>query len=352
MKKYLSKIGVHIAMMSVFFFSCSKGVEAVDPAQTNITVTANIVGATAQNPNGDGSGTVIFTVNGTKASTYKILLGNGETKEFSNEKFSYAYTTSGTNSYVVYVSAYNSGKLVSSTTLSLNVYVAPSLLWSDEFSDNGSPNPSKWGYDLGAGGWGNNESQYYTNRPENVVVENGILKIKTLKENYSGSSYTSARILTKGKFSFKYGKVEVRAKLPTGKGTWSAFWMLGTNIDAVGWPACGEIDILESVGNNLNVNHSSMHSPGRSGNTPDTATTFVTNGNTEFHTYTADWRADSIKFYVDDKLFYTFTNTTNFPFHQNFFLILNCAMGGTFGGAIDPNFTSSVFEIDYVRVYN
>jgi PKD repeat protein len=354
MYNYLSRIATLITVSCFAFFSCSSNNDRGSNGNmpSNLVVTANVVGSDVQNPNGDGSGTVNFTINATNAISYKVLLGNGETKEFSNGNFAYTYATPGTNTYVLYVSAYNSGHFVSST-ISVKVYVASAsaLVWEDEFNTDGAPNSSKWGYDLGAGGWGNNEPQYYTNRPENIIVSNGTLKINTIKENYSGSTFTSARILTKGKFSFKYGKVEIRAKLPTGGGTWPAFWMLGDNIGTASWPACGEIDILEAIGNQLNVNHSSLHSPGRSGNTPDTGTIAVANGNTEFHTYTADWRVDSIKFYVDNQLFYTFSNSASFPFNQNFFLILNCAIGGNFGGTIDPNFTSSTFEIDYIRVY-
>lgn len=353
MYNYLTRIGILITISCFAFLSCSSGSNDGKTAETmlsNLVITANIAGSDVQNPNGDGSGTVNFSINATNATSYKILLGNGETKEFSNGNFAYTYTTSGTNTYVVYVSAYNSGHFISST-ISLKVYVAPSLLWSDEFNVDGAPNSSKWGYDLGAGGWGNNEPQYYTSRPENVIVQNGILKINTIKESYLGSSYTSARMLTKGKFSFKYGKVEIRAKLPSGGGTWPALWMLGDNIGSAGWPVCGEIDIMEHIGNDLNRVHGSLHSPGRSGNTPDTATVMVANATTEFHIYTMDWSAGFIKFYVDNQLYYTFTNSANFPFNQNFFLIFNCAIGGNFGGTIDPNFTSSTFEIDYVRVY-
>ncbi|MDD5150478.1 MAG: glycoside hydrolase family 16 protein [Flavobacterium sp.] len=318
---------------------------------SGLVVSAAVFGTNAQNPNGDGSGLVTFTINANNATSYKIDLGNGDVQTVSSGLYSYTYQTSGTNSFKVYVSAYNGANFVS-TSVTFTLYVAPISIWSDEFDTNGTPDSSKWGYDLGAGGWGNNESQYYTNRPENVIVSNGTLKINTIKESYSGSNYTSTRLLSKGKFSFKYGKVEFRAKFPTGGGTWPAVWMLGSNIDSVGWPACGEIDMLEEVGNQLNVNHSSLHSPGRSGNTPDTATVTVANGNTDFHIYTMDWRADFIKFYVDNQLYYSFINSSSLPFNQNFFLIINCAIGGNFGGTIDPNFVSSTFEIDYVRVYN
>ncbi len=351
------KIILFFGLLLFSFISCSGdsggsgGGTTTATKPSNLLVSAVIVGINAQNPNGDGSGTVNFSLSALNATSYKVVLGNGDTKEITDGNFTYAYTASGTNTYTLYVSAYNGTQFVS-VTQTITIYVAPVAIWSEEFNVDGAPDSSKWGYDIGAGGWGNNEVQYYTSRPQNIIVSNGTLKINTLKESYLGSSYTSARILTKGKFSFKYGKVVIRAKLPTGGGTWPAVWMLGSNIDVVGWPACGEVDILEEVGNQLNINHSSLHSPGRSGNTPDTATIQVPNGNIDFHIYTADWRADFIKFYVDNQLFYTFVNSASLPFNQNFFLIINSAIGGNFGGIIDPNFTSSTFEIDYIRVYN
>jgi hypothetical protein len=318
---------------------------------SNLVVSVAVAGTSAQNPNGDGSGMVNFNISAANATSYKIALGNGETKDITDGTFTYTYTASGTNTYVVYVSAYNGVNFVS-TSVSVILYVAPTALWSEEFNVDGAPDSSKWGYDLGAGGWGNNEAQYYTSRAENVIVQGGYLKIKTIKESYLGSSYTSARILTKNKFSFKYGKVEMRARLPVGGGTWPALWMLGSNIDTAPWPACGEIDIMEHVGNQLNKIYGTLHHPGHSGGNGDGATTVISNATTEFHLYTLDWRADSIKFYVDNQLFYTFTNSASLPFNQNFFLIINSAIGGNFGGTIDPNFVSSTFEIDYVRVYN
>lgn len=228
------------------------------------------------------------------------------------------------------------------------------LIWADEFNVNGSPDATKWAYDIGTGdwGWGNNESQYYTNRAENVKVEGGVLKITSRKDTFNGSNYTSARIKTQGKFSFKYGRVEIKAKLPSGAGTWPALWMLGNNITTAGWPACGEIDIMEHVGNVPNKIHGTLHYPNFSGGNAVSRTINITNASSEFHIYTLDWRADTIKFYVDGTLFHTFNNSASLPFNQNFFLIVNSAMGGNFGGTIAPDFVSSTFEIDYIRVYN
>lgn len=228
------------------------------------------------------------------------------------------------------------------------------LVWSDEFDVDGAPNTANWGYNIGTGtdGWGNNESQYYTSRPENVIVQGGFLKIIARAENYMGSNYTSARLVSENKFEFTYGKVEFRAKLPTGGGTWPALWMLGENYATNPWPACGEIDVMEHKGNQQNTIHSTLHYPGNSGGNGNTATTTASNVGSEFHTYRVVWSPTSIKFSIDDQpAFHTVPNSASTPFNLDFFLIMNVAMGGTFGGAITPGFTQSTMEVDYVRVY-
>lgn len=225
------------------------------------------------------------------------------------------------------------------------------LVWSDEFDVAGAPNPANWGYDLGAGGWGNGELQFYRDHVDNVKVEGGFLKITAKKQNFSGSAYTSARIKTQGKQNFTYGKIEARMKLPQGIGTWPAFWMLGSNFETVSWPACGEIDIMEYKGYQPNIIHSTLHYPGFSGGGGPTQSTTISNASGEFHDYAVVWTASTIKFYVDDTLFHTFNNNGTTPFNANFFIIFNVAMGGGFGGPVDPNFTQSTMEVDYVRVY-
>ena len=224
------------------------------------------------------------------------------------------------------------------------------LIWADEFNYDGAPDSSKWNYDIGGSGWGNNELEYYTNRPENVIVKDGMLHINALKENYKGKEYTSARILSKGKFSFKYGRVEARAKLPTGVGTWPAIWMLGSNIDSVGWPACGEIDIAEHLGRDLNKIYGTLHYPGHAGAQANGKTIMISNAN-EFHVYGLEWSPQEIKISVDGKVYQTVKNSLEIPFNQNFFILLNEAMGGNFGGPVDPKVTKETMEIDYVRVY-
>ena len=226
------------------------------------------------------------------------------------------------------------------------------MVWNDEFEVDGAPDPTKWSYNLGAGGWGNSELQHYTDRLDNAVVQNGVLKIIAKAENFSGSNYTSARLVTENKFEFKYGKVEVRAKLPSGGGTWPAIWALGENYVASPWPACGEIDIMEHKGNFPNTIHGTLHYPGRSGGNADSGTTTASNVSSEFHIYKVIWSPTSIKFYIDNQpAFHSFVNSASTPFNRDFFLILNVAMGGTFGGTVDPAFSQSAMEVDYVRVY-
>lgn len=222
------------------------------------------------------------------------------------------------------------------------------LVWADEFDVDGAPNPDNWNYNLGAGGWGNNELQTYTSNSENIIIEDGLLKITAKKE---GSNYTSARIKTENLFEFTYGRVEVRAKLPIGGGTWPAIWMLGADYETNTWPACGEIDIMEHVGNQQNTIHGTLHFPGNSGGNGVTGTTINPTASTEFHNYSLEWRPDEILFLVDDVVFHTFDNSTSVPFNSDFFIILNVAMGGNFGGVIDPDFEQSTMEVEYVRVY-
>ena len=224
------------------------------------------------------------------------------------------------------------------------------LIWADEFNYTGAPDSSKWSYEIGGNGWGNNELEYYTERPENVVVKDGSLHITALKENYKGSDYTSARILTKGKFSFQYGRVEVRAKLPSGVGTWPAIWMLGSDIDSVHWPACGEIDIMEHLGRDLNKIYGTLHYPGHYGGSANGKTLMIKDA-TQFHIYGLEWTPSVIKISVDGKVYQTVENTPDIPFHHNFFILLNMAMGGNFGGPVAPDVTKAVMDVDYVRVY-
>jgi len=236
------------------------------------------------------------------------------------------------------------------------------LVWSDEFDTDGLPDPTKWTYDVGGSGWGNNELQYYTeDRLENARVENGILTIEAIKENYGRSNeYTSARLLSTGDAgSWLYGRVEVRAKLPAGRGTWPAIWMLPTDWVYGGWPDSGEIDIMEHVGYDMQRVHGTVHTEDYNHMLGTQVGTSIigTNVDTEFHVYALEWRPDRIDVFYDDTLYFTFfnegTGSATWPFDQRFHLILNIAVGGNWGGAqgVDETIWPQKMEVDYVRVY-
>jgi len=223
------------------------------------------------------------------------------------------------------------------------------LVWEEEFDQN-SLDESVWTYETGNNnGWGNQELQYYTE--DNAVVEDDMLKITARAENTNGFDYSSARLKTENNFDFQYGRIEVRAKLPQGDGTWPAIWMLGSNFSQVGWPDTGEIDIMEHSGNDPGVIHGSLHFPDNSGGDAVSEITSVDNVSSEFHNYTVEWSENKILFAVDNQIYHEFINDPSLPFNQPFFIILNVAMGGTFVGDVDPNFNESSMEIDYIRVY-
>lgn len=226
------------------------------------------------------------------------------------------------------------------------------LVWSDEF-DGTELNAENWSAEIGTGtnGWGNQELQYYTDREDNLQVSDGTLKITAKREDYEGSQFTSARIKTEDKFEFTYGRVEIRAKLAGGGGTWPALWMLGEDYATNAWPACGEIDIMEYQGNIPDQTIAAMHWTGNSGGNGPAATTAVANAETEFHIYECIWSPEVVKFFVDGTEFHSVENNLGLPFNDDFFLIFNVAMGGTLGGEIDDSFVSSTMEVDYVKVY-
>lgn len=237
-----------------------------------------------------------------------------------------------------------------------------SLVWSDEFDYEGLPDPTKWSYDTdgNAYGWGNNEAQHYTEADaDNVCVSDGTLKITARREPIEGKEYSSARLITKGKGDWLYGKVDVRAKLPTGKGTWPAIWMLPTDWEYGQWPDSGEIDIMENVGYEPEEIVSTAHCKKYNHmiGTQFSGRIDVADCFSEFHNYTLEWDEYSWRAYVDGKLIYTFRNDgkgfEGWPFDKRFHLLLNLAIGGNWGGkmGIDPTGFPKVFEIDYVRVY-
>jgi len=240
-----------------------------------------------------------------------------------------------------------------------------SLVWSDEFDGSGLPDSTKWNYNVGNWGWGNNEPQYYTDsRIENAHQEDGSLIIEAL-QNDMEQDWTSARLTTQGKFAFTYGKIEFRAKVPVGRGTWAAGWLLGDSYeDEMSWPYCGEIDVLECVGFEIDettgngLNHASCHTRAyyfKQGN-QITAQTAVNNMNQEWHTYGIEWYPDVVYALVDGERYYTYDKTADeleWPFNNPQNIILNLAVGGGWGGAkgIDESWDNHQFIVDYVRVY-
>ncbi|MDP2235116.1 MAG: glycoside hydrolase family 16 protein [Bacteroidales bacterium] len=231
--------------------------------------------------------------------------------------------------------------------------------WFDEFDYNGLPDPAKWGYDIGGGGWGNNELQYYTSLLRNASVGNGLLTITALKEQFENRQYTSTRLVSKNKGDILYGRVEVKAKIPAGRGTWPAIWMLPTDWEYGNWPSSGEIDIMEHVGYDLNVIHMSTHCEAYYWrlNNQKTATRKVENATTEFQIYRIDWTPYAIRGYINNQHLFTSVNEGGgykvWPFDKRFHLILNIAIGGDWGGqqGIDDNIFPASMEIDYVRFY-
>jgi beta-glucanase (GH16 family) len=241
------------------------------------------------------------------------------------------------------------------------------LVWNDEFNGaNGSAvDLSKWAFDTGADVWGNQELEYYTSRPQNVFIQSGNLVIRAQRENYKGpdgvsKNYTSGRLKTAGKFSQTYGRFEARIKIPTAQGTWPAFWMLGDDIEKAGWPACGEIDIMENIGKEPSTVHGSIHGPGYTGGDGIEAPYTLPEKQRfadDFHVFAVEWEPNAIRFYVDGDLYATRTRSDlragwKWVFDHPFFLLLNLAVGGDWPGNPD---SSTVFPqtmlVDYVRVY-
>jgi beta-glucanase (GH16 family) len=235
------------------------------------------------------------------------------------------------------------------------------LVWSDEFEYTGAPDSVKWDFELGY--IRNKELQYYTDRNENVRVEDGNLVIEARNDSFQieGKKHpvTSASLMTKNRAEWQYGRIEVRAKIPSALGTWPAIWMLGTNIQEVGWPACGEIDIMEHVGYDPHKIHTNVHTKAynHSIGTNKGKATEVKNPYEDFHVYAVDWSQEKIDFFIDGNKVFTFENegkgVEEWPFDQPFYLIINLAIGGAWGGqqGVDLNALPKKYLIDYVRVY-
>lgn len=236
------------------------------------------------------------------------------------------------------------------------------LVMEDNFDVDGAPNPANWTFDIGRGtnGWGNNELQYYTDRPENAVVQNGYLIITAKQEAFGGASYTSARLKSLGKIEQKYGRFEARIKMPQGKGLFPAFWMLGSNFEEVSWPQCGEIDIMEYLGNKPTEVFGTLHAPVVFAGNSISKKYTLPNGrfDTDFHVFGVEWSENQINWYVDNVLYSQITRSDveekggEWVFDNSFFMLLNLAVGGNLPGSPDTNTTfPQRMIVDYVRIY-
>lgn len=245
------------------------------------------------------------------------------------------------------------------TPIPPTVEIPYQLVWSDEFNIDGMPDTTKWAYDVGGNGWGNNELQYYTKaRQENARIVNGNLIIEARKESFSGKNYTSARLLTKNKAQWTYGKFEIRAKIPRGRGTWPAIWMLSSNTPLL-WPDDGELDIMEEVGFTPNLIYGTAHNKlynGANGKQKG-GSKLIPDAQDSFHVYKMEWTSSQVLWTIDNDTYFAYANpgngTDSWPYVKDFFMILNVAIGGNWGGAqgIDDSIFPQSMLVDYVRVY-
>ena len=365
---------LNISLLTLLFaLSCSSGDSSAEGAPTDLQVEAAPIGADQANPNGDGSGKVIITATAKNAVKYAFRIGTGDMIQSQTGILEHQFLDNGTHTYDIAAWAYSQSGEYITKTLSVEVYRSDekfaTLVFFDEFDYEGRPDAQKWHHQIippNNGSWHNNELQHYTDRPENSFVDEGALKIKALKEQYtyngSTKAYTSARM--NAKFAFTYGRVEVRAKLPSTAGTWPAIWTLGANSNetgnyfgdqygSVGWPLCGEIDILVQTGwdKNSTISHFHWGDLNTGEYKEEGSEAPIENASGEYHIYSLEWDSNSLKTYVDDRLIHTFVNGSNKPFNKEHYLILNIAMGGNLGGTVPDDFAEGTFEIDYVRIY-
>lgn len=361
---------IFLVLSLIGFSSCQDTNDNLEVNPSNLTVDATVAN--------DGSGVIDVVAKADNTVGYEFYTGDnvsGEPVYNSSGIFNYTYAESGIYTFETRAIGSNGKYLKNETILTIQVgdgpidpedgYTTPlsypnmDLAWNDEFSGN-TLNISDWTYEIGDGcpglcGWGNNELQYY--REENTAVGDGYLIIEARKESYAGSSYTSSRLITKDKQSFKYGRVDIRAVLPKGQGIWPALWMLGANINSVGWPKCGEIDIMEMIGGSGdNTSYGTIHWDNNGNHADYGGSTTLTNGiyNDKFHVFSIIWTATAITWYVDDVQFHTadITPAELSEFHENAFFIFNVAVGGNWPGS--PN-SSTIFpqqlKVDYIRVF-
>ncbi|PQJ16722.1 glycoside hydrolase family 16 protein [Aureicoccus marinus] len=344
-----------------------------DIIPANLTVEVVRVGSDSQNPNGDGSGEVLLSANADNAVRFTFQFSDGQLIESNTGQVQYRHDLAGTRTYAVLVKAISETGNELALSRQYQVFVSSelfsTLVFSDEFDEDGALDPEKWHHQIippQNGGWFNGEQQHYTDRLDNSYVSDGTLKIVAKKETYttqnSTREYTSARL--NSIFTFQYGRVEVRAKTPSRGGTWPAIWTLGANINeignyhgttfgSVGWPACGEIDIMEQKGwdktRTIGFFHWGNTNTGAYQN--EGGEIDIAGVGTDFHIYSLEWTENSMRVEMDGQLIYELSNTQDKPFDNPHYLLLNIAMGGNLGGDIPANFTEDVMEIDYVRVY-
>ena len=367
---YTSKL-ITLTLAIVTFFSCGSSDSPTEPNTgdpQNLSIEVDV--------SDDRSGRVIVTATADNAILYEFDMGTTSTNDFgSSETGVFEFVYENTGSYIIEVKAFgNSGRFIRSETqvsvrsgepgTSGEGYTTPieyegyDLFWNDEF-DGSALDQSAWTFEIGDGcpnicGWGNNELEYYTS--QNSTVRDGLLTIEAREETIENRRYTSSRIITRDKVTFTYGRVDVRAKLPSGQGLWPAIWMLGQNISDVGWPASGEIDIMEMIGGSENTTHGTAHWANGNGDrvlNGDERT--INQGLDEaFHVYTVIWDENQIQWLLDDVAFHTLDirGADKSAFHRSFFMILNVAVGGDWPGS--PNATTQFptnMQVDYVRVF-
>ena len=356
---------------TALFFSCSSDDDSAtvnpdDPSNLELNILSY----------NDGTGIVVVSATATNATSFQFFMGDDASGPIEQTTGTYEHTYVTYGSYEIAVRAYGpSGRYLEKSQRTLveaadpvpvgNGYSTPfsyegmELVWNDEFLGS-SLNEEDWSHDIGNGcpdlcGWGNNELEYY--RPENLTVGNGVLTIEAKRESFEGYDYTSSKIVTRNKQAFKYGRIDIRATLPKGQGLWPALWMLGTNQPVVGWPKCGEIDIMEMVGGSGRENTIGGNVFWDSSGTTDQPKSYSLSDGTfadEFHVFSIIWTESEIKWYVDDNLFHTFSTTPvdRSEFQEPFYLIFNVAVGGNWPGSPDG---TTVFptqmQVDYVRVF-
>jgi len=367
----LNNIKFIFSILSITIFIL--GSSCKEEPQDNLVLPSNLMVVVDSSAAGDGKISLKATADNVNYFSFIYTTNSGtETDESNDGTSDFQYFESGI--YPVEVRAHTTSSQYSKVNLTINIkldsgtledgyntptsYTGYNLVWADEF--NGTAlNTDYWDYNVGRGewGWGNNELQFYHEGTKNCEVQDGRLVITAKEEPAGDAQYTSARILTKGKKEFQYGRIDIRAKLPEGQGLWPALWMLGSNIDNAGWPACGEIDIMELTGDR----------PGRVLGTAHwgtkTPSTFITKNygigaakfSDEYHVFTLIWEENRIQWLVDDNIYHTLTSSNvsgNYPFNQPFFFIFNVAVGGQLPGSPDETTRfPQTMEVDFVRVF-